>query len=45
MKGYEFHFGWALSPKANLILRTYIVEAIASVEGGNRVRLDFNYRF
>lgn len=45
MKGHEFRFGWALSPKANLILRTYIVEAITSVEDGNRARLDFNYRF
>ena len=37
--------GWALTPKANLIFRTYVDEAITSVEDGNRARLDFNYRF
>ena len=45
MKGHELRAGWALNAKMNLLFRVYLVEAITSVEDGNRARLDFDYSF
>ncbi len=45
LKGHELRFVIALSRKANLMARLYLVEAITSVQDGNRFRLDFNYSF
>lgn len=45
LKGHEFRLGWVLNPKMHLLFRVYLVEAITSVEDGNRARLDLNYSF
>lgn len=44
-KGHEFRAGYALSPKINILARLYLVEAITTVQDGNRFRLDLNWRF
>jgi len=41
----EFRFGWAFNPQMNLLVRLYLVDAITTVEDGNRFRIDFNYTF
>ena len=52
IKGHEFRVGYGLAKNMNLIFRAYIVDAIeedsataVSKEDGNRIRLDFNYKF
>ncbi len=45
LKGHELRFVMALSKRANLMARLYLVEAITSVLDGKRFRLDFNYSF
>lgn len=44
-KGHEFRAAYALSPKVNVVARLYLVEAITTVQDGNRFRLDLNWRF
>lgn len=44
-KGHEIRLGYAVSKNINLLARLYIVEAITSVQDGNRFRLDFNWKF
>ncbi|HVR35060.1 MAG TPA: putative porin [Methylomirabilota bacterium] len=44
-KGHEFRVGYALSKNLNLLARLYLVEAITTVQDGNRFRLDLNWRF
>ncbi|MCP4654253.1 MAG: hypothetical protein GY856_02420 [bacterium] len=45
LQGHELRFAYALAKNMNLVARLYLVEAITSVQDGNRFRLDFNYRF
>ncbi len=44
-QGHELRFAYAPASNMNLVARLYLVEAITSVQDGNRFRLDFNYRF
>lgn len=45
MQGHELRGGYAFSDGLELIARLYLVEAITTVEDGNRARVDLNYRF
>ncbi len=45
LEGHELRAAYGLGGGMNLVARLYIVEAITSVEDGNRFRLDFNYKF
>lgn len=45
MKGHELRAAYGLGGGMNLVARLYLVEAVTSVEDGNRFRLDFNYKF
>lgn len=45
MKGHELRFAYAVGKESNLVLRLYVVEAITSVENGNRFRADYNRKF
>lgn len=52
IKGHEFRIGYGLAKNMNLLFRAYILDAIrkravgsAAREDGNRIRLDFNYKF
>ncbi len=45
MKGHELRAAYGLGGGMNLVARLYLVEAITSIEDGNRFRLDFNYKF
>lgn len=45
MKGHELRLAYAFSPVANLVARLFIVDSITTVEDGNRLRLDFNFKF
>lgn len=45
IKGHEVRLGYAVTPKINLLARLYLVEAITTVEDGNRFRLDLNVKF
>jgi hypothetical protein len=44
-KGHEVRLGYAISKQINLLARLYLVEAITTVQDGNRFRLDLNWRF
>jgi len=44
-KGHEFRFKYGLGSDMNMVARLYIVEALTSVQDGNRFRVDFNYKF
>ncbi|MCC7376342.1 MAG: putative porin [Verrucomicrobiales bacterium] len=44
-EGHEFRAAYALSAKINVVARLYLVEAITTVQDGNRFRLDLNWRF
>jgi hypothetical protein len=44
-KGHEIRLAYALSPQVNIMGRLYLVEAISTVQDGNRFRLDLNWRF
>lgn len=44
-KGHELRFGLGLPWQLNLVARLYLVEAITTVEDGNRFRVDVNFRF
>ena len=41
---HEFR-AYALAKNINLVARLYVVDAITTIEDGNRFRIDFNYRF
>jgi hypothetical protein len=45
MEGHELRFGWAFNSSMHLLARAYFVDAITSIEDGNRFRVDFNYKF
>jgi hypothetical protein len=45
IKGHEFRLAYAISKNINLVARLYLVEAITTVQDGNRFRLDLNWRF
>jgi hypothetical protein len=45
LRGHELRFGWAFDPKLHLLARLYLVESITTVEDGNRLRVDLNWRF
>lgn len=44
-EGHEFRLAYALGKNVNLLARLYVVDAITSIQDGNRFRLDLNYRF
>ena len=44
-RGHELRAAYGLGGGMNLVARLYLVEAITTVEDGNRFRLDFNYKF
>ena len=44
-KGHEFRIAYVLRKGMNLVARLYLVEAITTIEDGNRFRLDLNYKF
>ena len=44
-KGHEVRFAYGLAKQLTLVARLYIVEAITTTEDGNRLRVDFNYKF
>ena len=43
--GHELRFAYAFRPDANVVVRLFTVEALTSVQDGNRFRIDFNYSF
>jgi hypothetical protein len=45
MKGHELRGAYAFSGSANLVARLYLVDAITTIEDGNRFRIDFNFKF
>jgi hypothetical protein len=45
IEGHEIRLGYAVSKFINLVARLYLVEAITTVQDGNRFRLDLNWRF
>ncbi len=45
MKGHEFRVSYAFAENMNLVSRLYIADAITTIEDGNRLRFDFNYKF
>lgn len=44
-EGHEIRLGYAVSKNINILARLYIVEAITSVQDGNRFRIDLNWKF
>lgn len=44
-KGHEIRLGYALSKNINVMARLYLVDAITTVQDGNRFRLDLNWKF
>lgn len=44
-KGHEFRVSYKYSKPLNVVARLYLVEAISSIQDGNRFRIDFNYKF
>jgi hypothetical protein len=44
-KGHEVRLAYALSKNVNLMARLFLVDAITTVQDGNRFRLDLNCRF
>lgn len=44
-EGHEIRLGYALSSHINILARLYLVEAITTVQDGNRFRVDLNWRF
>ena len=45
IKGHEVRLAYALSKQINLMARAYFVEAITTVQDGNRFRVDLNWKF
>ena len=44
-RGHEVRLGYALSKNINVMARLYLVEAITTVQDGNRFRIDLNWKF
>jgi hypothetical protein len=44
-KGHEIRLAYALSKNINLMARLFLVDAITTVQDGNRFRLDLNWKF
>jgi len=44
-EGHEIRAAYALSKNINVMARMYLVEAITTVQDGNRFRLDLNWKF
>lgn len=44
-EGHEVRLAYALSKNINVMARMYLVEAITTVQDGNRFRLDLNWKF
>jgi hypothetical protein len=44
-EGHEFRLAYAISKQLNVVARLYLVEAITTVQDGNRFRIDLNWRF
>jgi hypothetical protein len=45
MKGHELRFGYCVAPRSNVVARLYLVDAITTIEDGNRFRVDLNHTF
>ena len=45
IKGHEVRLAYALSKQINLMARAFFVDAITTVQDGNRFRLDLNWKF
>ena len=44
-EGHEVRLGYAISKNINILARVYLVDAITTVQDGNRFRLDLNWKF
>ena len=44
-KGHEIRLGYALSKNINVMARLYLVDAITTIQDGNRFRFDLNWKF
>ena len=44
-KGHELRYARAVSAKANVVARLFLIESITTVEDGNRFRVDLDIRF
>jgi len=45
LKGHEFRAVYRACQKLDVMARLYAVDAITSVQGGMRFRIDLNYKF
>ena len=45
IKGHEVRLAYALSKQINVMARAFFVDAITTVQDGNRFRLDLNWKF
>ena len=45
IEGHEVRLAYALSKNINVMARMFLVEAITTVQDGNRFRLDLNWKF
>jgi hypothetical protein len=45
LAGHELRLGWAFDPRLHVLARLFLVESITTVEDGNRLRVDLNWRF
>ena len=45
MKGHELRLGHGFEKDFHVLARLYVVEAITTIEYGERFRLDFNYEY
>ena len=44
-EGHEIRLGYALSKNINVMARLFLVDAITTVQDGNRFRIDLNWKF
>ncbi|MBC8002559.1 MAG: putative porin [Opitutaceae bacterium] len=44
-QGHEVRLGYAVSKNINVLARLYLVNAITTIQDGNRFRFDFNWKF
>jgi len=45
IKGHEFRAAFNLTENLNAVARLYLVDAITTIQDGNRFRFDLNYKF
>jgi len=45
IKGHEFRAGYAITKNINIVARAFFVNAITTVQDGNRFRVDVNLKF